>query len=47
MKHEIVPMGDYFYEINLQDVKFINLLAEQKMMMNLLMMTYKFCIMSN
>ena len=47
VKNKMVPMGDYFYEINLQDVKFINLLAEQKMMMNLLMMTYKFCIMSN
>ena len=27
MKHEIVPMGDYFYDIALQDVEFVNLLA--------------------
>ena len=27
MKHEIVPMGDYFYEIALQDVEVVNLLA--------------------
>ena len=27
MKHEIVPMVDYFYEIALQDVEVVNLLA--------------------
>jgi len=27
VKNKMVPMGDYFYEINLQDVEFINLLA--------------------
>ena len=28
IKNMMVPMRDYFYEINLQDVEFINLLAE-------------------
>ena len=28
LKNKMVPMGDYFYEINLQDVEFINLLAK-------------------
>jgi len=27
MKQEIMPMGDYFYEIALQDVEVVNLLA--------------------
>lgn len=28
VKNKMVPMGDYFYEIDLEDVEFINLLAE-------------------
>ena len=28
MEYEMVPMGEYFYEITLEDVEFINLLAE-------------------
>jgi hypothetical protein len=28
IKNKMVPMGDYFYEIDLEDVEFINLLAE-------------------
>ena len=28
VKNKMVPMGDYFYEITLEDVEFINLLAE-------------------
>ena len=27
VKNEMVPMGDYFYKIALEDVEFINLLA--------------------
>ena len=27
VKDKMVPMGDYFYEIALEDVRFINLLA--------------------
>ena len=30
MKHEIVPMGDYFYEIALHDVEVVNLLASTR-----------------
>ena len=28
VKNKMVPMGDFFYEIDLEDVEFINLLAE-------------------
>lgn len=28
VKNKMVPMGNYFYEIDLEDVEFINLLAE-------------------
>ena len=28
VKNKMVPMGDYFYEIALEDVEFVNLLAK-------------------
>ena len=30
VKNKMVPMGDYFYEIALEDVEFMNLLASYK-----------------